>query len=226
MLDWQDLFLKRKIMRENYFRTNNPEIVRKNLLQELLCNIRDCPFDDMKELVDFTFHPTGELNDQSFGNNPFFRALLAISDQLYVYDEFIQEFGFLINKNLDLVLPPSKRKKTFKHNSSEIDSIHKELIQKYDELESSGSFEEISSSMRKKEMMQISPNKALLYNLIDGRKTHFELWQLFNDANNLEENHEIISKEYINQLLRELEDDGIIQVRKYGSVSNTIIRLI
>ena len=226
MLDWQDLFLKRKIMRENYFRTNNPEIVRKNLLQELQSNIRDCPFDDMKELVDFTFHPTGELNDQSFGNNPFFRALLAISDQLYVYDEFIQEFGFLINKNLDLVLPPSKRKKTFKHNSSEIDSIHKELIQKYDELESSGSFEEISSSMRKKEMMQISPNKALLYNLIDGRKTHFELWHLFNDANNLEENHEIISKEYINQLLRELEDDGIIQVRKYGSVSNTIIRLI
>ena len=226
MLDWQDLFLKRKIMRENYFRTDNPEIVRKNLLQELLCNIRDCPFEDMKELVDYTFHPTGEDNEQSFGNNPFFRALLAISDQLYVYDEFIQEFGSLMNKNLDLVLPPSKRKKTFKHNSSEIDSIHKELIQKYNELESFGSLEEISSSMRKKEMMEISPNKALLYNLIDGRKTHFELWQLFNNANNLEENHEFTSKEYITQLLKEMEDDGIIQVKQRITGSNAIIKLI
>lgn len=225
MLDWQELFLKRKVLRENYYRTNNPDIVRKNLLQELLSNIRDCPFDDMKELVDFAFHPTGELNDLSFGNNPYFRALLTISDQLYVYDEFIQEFGFLVNKNINMVLPPSKRKKTFKHKSSELDLIHKELIEKHKELETSGYLENFAVNMRKKEMFKISPYKTLLYNLIDGRISQAELCELFNEANNLEVNHYIVSKKYINQLLREMEDDGIIQVRKSGT-TNKVIRLI
>ena len=212
MLDWQELFLKRKILRGNYFKTENPEIVRKNLLQELLSNIRECPFEDMRDLVDFAFHPTGELNDESFGNNPFFRALLAISDQIFIYDEFIQEFGFLVKNNLDLVLPASKRKKTYRHHSSQLDLLHKELIQKQRELESSGVVFYISANLRKKEILETSPHKALLYNLIDGIKSKYEIFQLFNQANIMEIKNIQVNKDYIYQLLQEMEEDEIIKL--------------
>ena len=226
MLDWQELFLKRKTMRENYFRTENPETVRKNLLQELLSNIRECPFEDMRDLVDFAFHPTGELNEKSFGNNPFFRALLAISDQLYIYDEFIQEFGLLVNKNVNLILPASKRKRTFRHRTSNLELLHKELIQKQNELESSDIFKKISSNLRKKEMLEISPLKALLYNLIDDTRSLSELLDLFNQASNLGiKNNKKISKNYTNQLLREMEEDGIIKL-DINDMSSIVIKLI
>ena len=225
MFRWQDLFLKRKIMREKYFQTNNPETVKKNLLHEFLCNVRECPFEDMKELVEFVFHPTGDLNDSSYGNNPFFRALLSISDQLYVYDEFIQELGWLLNKNLDLVLPSSKRKKTFKHNSLYIDKIHEELIRTQKEFEVSDSFTNISSNLRKKEMLEKSPNKALLYNIIDNSNSIDKVFELFNQANNLEVKNNVVSSKYLLQLLQEMVDDGIILLKKRGN-SDIIVKIV
>lgn len=214
---WQEIFLKRKRLRQNYFATNNPDIVKKNLIQELLSNIRDCPFEDMKELIDHSYHPDGPGNSSSYGNNPFFRALLSISDQIFIYDEFIQELGLALKENIQLVLPASKRASTFKHNSVDLDFMHKELKEKQKELEERGTFSNLNTNFMKMEMLETSPNKALLYNLIDDKNTQTELWNLFNKNISIKNNKtKEVSKQYIFQILREMEEDGFIGIRKRG----------
>ena len=216
MNDWEKLFNSRLIMRERYFQTNNPDTVKKNLLQELLSNIKNCPMEDMKELVDFAYHPSGIDTSASYGNNPFFRALLAISDQIYIYDEFIQELGSSIRQNINLVLPPSKRSKTFKHKSIEIDQMHNELIDTQKKLEKQGAFKNIVTNLKRMEMLETSPNKALLFNLVDGKKTQTELWESFNQTKKMQEDYKEVSKQYIFQILREMEEDDLIEIKRIG----------
>ena len=66
-------------------------------------------------------------------------------------------------------------------------------------------------------MLESSPKKALLYELIDGKRNQIELCELLNQAYNLEGINSEINQNYIIQSFKEMEEDVFLKLMIDGS---------
>ena len=59
-----------------------------------------------------------------------------------------------------------------------------------------------------------SPNKKYIFNLINGKRSITEIWDKFNKIHRLKE--KTVTKQYISQIIKELEQLDMIEVHRRG----------
>lgn len=196
---WKRDLQLRKRTREEHRRQRSPDAVRDKLLQDLRSFVLDIDEDNLKKLVEFTYHPDKEIGERSWGNNPYFKALEQIADQLFIYQEFLQSFTALLTNKVEEIVPAKARMREIRKSSTGMRPYFSELQQELDK----------------------SPNKRDMYDLINGERSMTELWEEFNK---LRDKGSRVTKQYVSQLIRELEELGSIVVERKGK--NKIARKV
>ncbi|MFX1254582.1 MAG: hypothetical protein ACFFCZ_23415 [Promethearchaeota archaeon] len=200
-MQWRSKLKQRKLLRERYFAERNPDTVKKNLLQDLKSFVLEAKEEDLQELVDWAYHPHGKENP-SWGMNSYFQTLLSISDQLFVYQEFLQEMLFHLSQEINMIVPAKVQIAHLKTQKQKT-PLHYELQQE----------------VIKKKFLEESPNKSAIYNLVDGKRSLTEIWQLFNENHrDKTDKNSWVSKQYITQVIKELENAPLIIVQRKGKV--------
>jgi len=194
--EWKNSLQIRRTMRERYFKTGSPDAVKKLILEDLLSFVIKPNRDNIEQLVNMTYHPKGKENP-SWGNNPYFEALLQITDQLFIYQEFLQEMISNLNHEIDDIVPAKRRTREIKEMSPDKSELHLAL----------------QNARKSGKSLLNSPNKMDLYNLIDDKKTISKLWEEFNK---LRGEKDKVSKQYISQIIKELENQNLIIVQRQG----------
>jgi len=194
--DWQKELENRKILRYKYFKEGNPNTVRNNLIYDLNRFISHENPEEIKNFVEKIYHPDGENAPSALGNSSMFQTLIAICDQLFVYSEYFS-FTEAIHDAIKTVVPDFAKRHIKTKNEVELKRrLHVELKE---ELEV------------KKRRLEESQNKKSLFLLIDGEKTLSELWRDFNEPREIQ-----VSKQYISQMIKELEINGVISLKRLG----------
>ena len=199
---WKSHLANRKRLRKKYLSEGQPDVVKNNLIKDLENYVLKSNSQDFQSLINLVYHPKGK-NLPSWGDNPMFKSLIAICDQLFIYSEYLQEF--LQNYNRDskklgleiksIVPAFALRPDTQDQN---IQDLHAEL--------------DLKEQFLKKKQLEESPNKLRLFRIIDGKKTLSELWSIFN----IDKEGKPVTKQYISQLIKDLEAHGVIMLKRSG----------
>ncbi|MFX0061952.1 MAG: hypothetical protein ACFFC7_07160 [Candidatus Hermodarchaeota archaeon] len=201
-MGWRLKLKQRKMLRERYFAEHNPDTVKKNLLQDFKSFVLEAKEEDLQELIDWAYHPQGK-ETPSWGMNPYFQALLSISDQLFIYQEFLQEILFHFSQEISMIVPAKVQTAHLKLKKEKA-PLHYELQQ------------EISL---KDKILEESPNKSAIFNLIDGKRSLTEIWRLFNENHrDKADKNTWVSKQYITQVIKDLENAQLIVVQRQGKI--------
>ena len=94
MLEITKELARRREKRKQYFKDRNPDSVRNTLTQDFKTFLLDVDAEHIEALVEFTYHPN---NQKSWGDNIYFQTLLAIADQLFIYQHSIQPLYKLLH---------------------------------------------------------------------------------------------------------------------------------
>lgn len=178
--------------RKKYHEEINPNTIRDSLINDFKTCLSGVEDTNIQELVYLTYHPEGKKGKGSYGENVYFQTLLAIADQLFIYQEFLQDLSYEIDS-----IVPVKAEMTELSAKKEKIPLHLELQQKH-----------------RDKLLKESPNKYAVFNLIDGKRSLTDLWTEFNELERKEGNQ--VSKQYISQVVKELEAVKLIEVQRQG----------
>ncbi len=198
--DWKLALDNRRKIRKANLEKGNPDTVRDNLIRDFKNFMPDANKEELQELVEWAYHPKGSKNP-SWGKTPYFRALLAISDQLYIYQEYLQEMESKLRADITSIVPAFSRAPP-REVRSRLRPLHYELR------------EEVAL---RKRLLDESPNKLAIFKLVDGERSITEIWRIFNQKERDPSNKSAwVSKQYISQVIKELEEAKLITAKRIG----------